>query len=213
MIIDCVSDLHGHFPSLPGGDLLIVAGDLTARDTYQECIYFGNWLRDLDYREKIFIGGNHDNLLQNTDLVDDVLYDFTYLQDSGSTFEGMKIWGSPWTLSFPGMNTKCKAFCLESEEEIGKKFDLIPLGTDILITHMPPYGIMDGVWMPSHASYDRVGSVSLAKRIDVVKPKLVVFGHIHEGYGKEGEGATMYVNACHVNEYYAPVNGPIRIVL
>ena len=36
MIIDCLSDLHGHYPSLDGGDLLIVAGDLTARDKLEE---------------------------------------------------------------------------------------------------------------------------------------------------------------------------------
>jgi hypothetical protein len=32
VIIDCISDLHGNEPKLPGGDILIIAGDMTARD-------------------------------------------------------------------------------------------------------------------------------------------------------------------------------------
>jgi len=35
MIIDCISDLHGYTPSLSGGDVIIVAGDLTAKDTFE----------------------------------------------------------------------------------------------------------------------------------------------------------------------------------
>lgn len=35
MIIDCIADLHSHYPKLDGGDLLIVAGDLTDRDSLE----------------------------------------------------------------------------------------------------------------------------------------------------------------------------------
>ena len=213
MIIDCISDLHGHYPSLPGGDLLIVAGDLTRKDTRDEHLDFLCWMVKQRYKKTVWIAGNHDNMYLGEQSLQEKTEGVEYLCDAGTEFEGMKIWGSPWTLSFPGMNPKCKAFCLESEDEIKEKFDLIPHGTDILLTHMPPYGIMDQIWESRHSHYQKVGSTSLANRIEVVKPKLVVFGHIHEGYGKEGEGATMYVNASHVNEYYEPINAPIRIEL
>ena len=53
----------------------------------------------------------------------------------------------------------------------------------------------------------------------VERPKLHVFGHIHEGYGREEvfpthEGKMMVsVNASHVDERYNPVNAPIRVLL
>lgn len=60
MIIDCISDLHGHFPSLEGGDLLIIAGDLTATHTPQELYQFNDWVKVQDYKKKVLIAGNHD---------------------------------------------------------------------------------------------------------------------------------------------------------
>ena len=64
MIIDCISDLHGHFPDLRGGDLLLIAGDLTARDIEPEYFKFFDWLDEQKYRKKILIAGNHDMEIQ-----------------------------------------------------------------------------------------------------------------------------------------------------
>ena len=49
MIIDCISDLHGFYPKLEGSDLLIIAGDLTARDTKDEYIVFCQKIRHSGY--------------------------------------------------------------------------------------------------------------------------------------------------------------------
>ena len=43
MIIDCISDPHGFYPKLKGGDLLLIAGDLTANDTQKEFDKFFQW--------------------------------------------------------------------------------------------------------------------------------------------------------------------------
>ncbi len=70
MIIDCIADLHGFYPSdLPGGDLLIIAGDLTATDTQKQHLEFVDWLYKQKYEKKVWIAGNHDNFLQNTNFV------------------------------------------------------------------------------------------------------------------------------------------------
>jgi Icc-related predicted phosphoesterase len=227
MIIDCIADLHGHYPTLEGGDLLIVAGDLTARDTQDEWAEYFLWQGKLPYKKIVFVGGNHDNRLEKVDML---FYSpegrVQYLCDSGTEFEGLKIWGSPWTLTFPGINPHCTAFT-STEEELEAKFAMIPDDIDILVTHGPPYGLMDEVdevtkWGTKQFN---AGSRSLLKKVFQIRPKLHVFGHIHEGYGKhdhvprEGSSEELgitpikFVNCSHVNERYQPVNKPVRIVL
>jgi Icc-related predicted phosphoesterase len=221
MIIDCISDLHGFYPELEGGDLLIIAGDiLRSGESLIELLDFEKeYLRfkKNKYKKIILVAGNHDCILQ-----EEKDYGYTwpycsYLCDSGTEFEGLKIWGSPWTLSFKGLNPACAAFT-GAEDEIVKKFELIPDDTDILITHGPPIHTFDY----SDIYQESVGSKSLYKRVCEIKPKLHVFGHIHEAYGQgarlwypheEGGRKTIFVNAAHCNEYYQPVNKPIRIVL
>ena len=221
MIIDCISDLHGNFPKLSGGDILIVAGDLTARDSFYEHVNFIYWLELQSYDKKIWISGNHDRTAEaevepytwtiNEELI--------YLCDSGTEYKNLKIWGSPWTKTFKGINSLCTAFTLENEKALDEKWDLIPDDIDILITHSPPFGILDKTLGNFH-----VGSTSLLEKVTKVKPALHVFGHIHESYGKKelilknNQGLienkkTTFINASHVNEKYAPVNKPMRIIL
>jgi len=215
MKICCISDLHGYLPELESGDLLVIAGDLTGRDKVDEWNKFYIWLKRQDYRCKVYIGGNHDNLL--TRCISDVEAeeigletepDFIYLQDSGYEFEGLKIWGSPWTMKFRSQNEECMAFALDIQTQMSEKWELIPKDTDILITHSPPYGIGDDTIYKN-----RAGCYDLICLIRSIRPKLHVFGHIHEGAGRYEEGGTIFVNASHVNAHYDPVNKPIYIEL
>jgi Icc-related predicted phosphoesterase len=251
MIVDCLSDLHGHYPHLEGGDLLIIAGDCTRSDTLIEWAKFFDWLKKQNYRKKILVGGNHDNFLQSayptdpiqrqdiediksllTDEEIEEMQDLEYLCDSGTEItyypyldppnpdnmgvaykrKTFKIWGSPWTKTFQGMNPNCKAFAVDTEEELAGKWALIPDDVDILITHSPPFTILDRT-----SRGRQVGSTSLmAEHIQRLRPRLWVVGHIHEGYGQEGPytwNNTKYVNASIMNESYDPVNKPVRIEL
>jgi Icc-related predicted phosphoesterase len=251
MIIDCISDLHGFYPTLEGGDLLIIAGDLTASDMYNELVKCDDWLRSQKYKYKkvIVIAGNHDSYLYDgfdnpfflpfsdyeADSRDKIPF-AEYLCDSGTEFEyavqvshpastdyvsidvlmyehrKLKIWGSPWTLRFKGMNPNCMAFTVDTEEELAEKWALIPDDVDILVTHGPPFTILDIT-----ADGRQLGSTSLmSEHMRRLRPKLWVWGHIHEAYGQDGDYSwnyTNYVNASHVNERYEPVNKPIRIEL
>lgn len=246
MIVDIVSDLHGCKPALQGGDLLIVAGDLTKRDKPKEHEEFYLWLAEQDYDKKIVIAGNHDNFLvehpNQFKLNEDGI---EYLCDSGTEFtywpplhpgiEGVverktyKIWGIPWTKRFFGMNPKCMAFTYYDENWFyDEKVDKIPHDVDILITHSPPYGILDEVKLegqfklsePPLQMYEHVGSKSLYNWLKYVgRPRLHVFGHIHEAYGQKevfptyNDKMMISVNASIMNEHYEPVNKPVRVIL
>lgn len=217
MIIDCISDLHGFYPHLDGGDLLIVAGDLTARDTYDQHLKFSEWLANQNYKHRIVIAGNHDNLLTNW--VPMKLKGMDYLCDSGTEFEGLKIWGSPWTKTFPGMNPQCKAFTFDTEDELYDKFVQTPKGLDILITHGPAYGILDGVPLED-GTLHHCGSKALHNWLKYVdRPRFHLFGHIHEAYGQEEyfptylDNMMQSINCSHVNGRYKPVNKLVRIII
>lgn len=217
MKITAISDLHGYKPKLPGGDLLLLCGDYTAWDKISEWVEFFEWLKKQSYTKKILISGNHDRLLESglpktqeeADELKEVQSflreldemeepDFEYLCDSGTEFEGLKIWGSPWTNLFDGVNPSCTAFMV-SETMLHEKFRWIPEGLDILITHSPPHNILD-------ESYDnyRCGSISLTKRVFKVNPRYHFFGHIHECGGQNYEYDTEFYNVSYCDRRYKP---------
>lgn len=227
MIIDIVSDLHGYQPELPGGDLLLLCGDYTAQSSEKEFLEFIAWLRKQPYEEKIFIAGNHDTFIEAPRHGRLFGNGIIHLSDWGTTFNGLKIWGSPWTKTFPNMNPHCMAFTVDTDDELKEKWDLIPEDTDILITHSPPFSILDTVkrlnWnrrsRVKEVHVEHVGSHSLYEKFygERLKCKLHAFGHIHGAYGVM-EGMldcpnTTFVNASYVDEEYDPVHQPVRIEL
>lgn len=218
MKITCLSDLHGNYPELEGGDLLIIAGNLTSSDKQNKYLEFFLWLMHQNYTMKVFISGNHDNLILQRKVKFDKASNCQYLCDSGTELltngKLLKIWGSPWSPLFPGVNPKCKAF-MTQDEHLYDKWMMIPQDTDILITHCPAYGTLDYRELEDGTRY-HMGSKTLEAWIKYVgRPRFHVFGHIHAGYGVAEDYVThnhammQSINCSHVDEYYKPVNKPI----
>ena len=200
-----LSDTHGKhdFVDVPKGDVLIHAGDISSRGHIHEVKAFISWFAKQPHPYKIFIGGNHDFYLENQpDAFAEIIPDnCIYLNDSSCKIEGIKIWGSPITPWFHDW-----AFNRQRGEDIQKHWDLIPDDTDILITHGPPYGILDKTFQ-----FKKVGCENLLEKIREVKPKIHVFGHIHEGYGQKQIDDTLFINASTLNLIYRIAHKPVVV--
>lgn len=218
MRIVCVSDTHGRHAALevPDGDLLVHAGDATMQGRPEEIERFDDWLGSLPHRRKVLIAGNHDRLFEERpEEARRRIRSAVYLQDSGIEVDGLRVWGSPWQPWFLSW-----AFNLRRGEPLREKWDLIPRGIDVLVTHGPPHGIRDRVkgvmarglsLALGHGS--SAGCEELRKAVRRVRPRLHVFGHIHEGYGREEVEGTVFVNASACDEAYRLVNPPVVIDL
>lgn len=175
MNITMIADTHSAQPPLPGGDLLIHAGDLTHVGTPAEIRAAAEWLGAQDYACVVAVAGNHDfGFQREPELTRDIMWEagVMYLEDSGHEFQGLKIWGSPWSPTFGSW-----AF-MGSERELAARWAMIPDDTDILVVHGPPYGHGDRT-----NRGPRVGSESLRVALARVRPLLSVHGHIHEDGG------------------------------
>lgn len=81
---------------------------------------------------------------------------------------------------------------------------MIPENTDILVTHGPPYGVLDLNMHKQHT-----GCKDLLNQVLKIKPKLHVFGHIHEGYGVFKNENITFFNASSANIAYKLTNKPL----
>lgn len=203
MKVVAISDTHNQHDllQLPEGDVLLHAGDVSGKGTEAEVQAFLNWFAKQDFEHKVFIAGNHDFFFERSpdSYVRQIIPDnIIYLNDSGVTINGIKIWGSPvqpWFLDW--------AFNRERGPNIEKHWKLIPDDTDILITHGPAYGILDRT-----VRGELVGCADLLNRINRVEPKYFIAGHIHEAYGMEQHGGTTFINASVLNFKYKLANEP-----
>lgn len=204
-----ISDTHGQHQSLilPKGDVIIHAGDVSSMGRESEIIEFLKWFSQADFEHKIFIAGNHDFYFERekaATIAQLIPSNIVYLNDSGIEIQGTKraafrIWGSPISPWFYNW-----AFNRYRGEDIKKHWNKIPQDTDILITHGPVFGILDKTTRNEH-----VGCKDLLNKVEEIKPKFHICGHIHEAYGYLKQENTEYINASVLDENYNLRNQPL----
>tara|TARA_R110000737_G_scaffold352968_1_gene401415 strand:+ start:317 stop:1081 length:765 start_codon:yes stop_codon:yes gene_type:complete len=213
-------------------DILIFAGDCSSSGLFYEIKSFVEWFSKQPAKHKIMIAGNHDygfediakfdiNVPHNPRLVPPTLEEIIpdnviYLNDESIEVLGLNIWGSPIQPYFGGWAfNRFRSNGEDIKNGIKQHWDLIPDNTDILITHGPPRGILD-LLSPKfrrHGENPHVGCDDLLQAISRVKPRINVFGHIHEGYGHVEQDGTHYFNASCLDDNYSTTNPPQFITL
>ena len=125
----------------------------------------------------------------------------TYLNHEAVEIEGVKIFGSPFVIS-----TKLMGFGYlpENGDKIWKD---MPEKIDVLVTHGPPFGIRDA----SIHTNQNCGCKVMLEKVEQIKPKVHIFGHIHEGNGHSKIGETDFYNVAFMDEKYHPKNKPVVI--
>ncbi len=178
-----ISDTHGvhdRLGALPPADVLVHSGDFTHNGTEVEVLDFLNWLIALPYAHKIFVVGNHDLCLWDALGIEDLPKNLHFLQDRGMTINSVTFFGL-------GYN--------HPEE-------LIPDNVAVLITHEPPYEILD------RSSGIHWGNLAIKHRVEAVKPRYHLFGHAHEANGILHKDGITYSNASLLDDKgnikYAP---------
>ena len=164
-----LSDTHGchrRLRELPEADVVVHSGDFCMSGTEDEAIDFIDWFCDLPFDYKIFIAGNHDDCLFGAK-IEGLDNNTHYLCNSGIEIEGIKFYGVPMFMED----------CASGRENL--HYAKIPIETDILITHTPPYGILD---MDEGVNY---GSEKLLEKLTTLNLKAHLFGHIHARHGIE----------------------------
>lgn len=195
--IVCISDTHNLFPSsIPSGDILIHAGDLTNNGLPSEIQAQYDWLLTQPHKYKIVISGNHDPYFKNvanslqtkfgpseSGSGDGIIYlqpGSKFGHDGSVTLDfsdrtringgKIKIWGDPHTPDILGPE---HVFQYDRKENFWS--NRIPEDADVVVTHGPPACHLDLT-----ALYP-MGDEYLLEEVRRVKPLMHVFGHIHAG--------------------------------
>jgi Icc-related predicted phosphoesterase len=228
--VHCLSDTHGFYQDLqlPACDLLVISGDVLktklgpgarvddAHMQYQECAeHFYPWLSKQSFDHCVFIWGNHDFIGEQYDFSQETLPDRVhFLQDSLITLvikgQTLRIFGTPWTPWFFdwAFNAPEDENFLSAEPFLTSKWDLCPNDVDVLLCHGPPRGFGDKT-----TSGDIAGSFAFKRAIERIKPKLCVFGHIHEQAGQYQHAGATLINASVLDRRYHIQNHGVSVMI
>jgi Icc-related predicted phosphoesterase len=177
MKLCAISDMHGQYEriTIPEDvDILICAGDATMDHDYQDAERFIRWFSTRKARYHVYTPGNHDFCFRDMPELKDTCRGagIFYLEHNYTEIMGLKIFGSPHTPKFGDYAWMYRP------DESDRIWSQVP-DCDILITHGPPYGILD-----RNQNNEHCGSKRLLARVEQIRPKLHIFGHIHECGGQ-----------------------------
>jgi Icc-related predicted phosphoesterase len=110
----------------------------------------------------------------------------------------VRVYGTPWTYYAPEM----WAFDVRPAG-LDAAMECIPDDVEILVTHGPPRGVLDRT-----VDGTRAGSRALASALPRLRSlRAHVFGHIHEGRGRDG----VHHNVAVLDAYYRPYAMPVAV--
>lgn len=180
-------NLHRSIGHLPLGDILIHTGDFSNHGNDDELNDTNGWFGELksQYQHILIVPGNHDwtatqDKVNAKQLTTDEANSPRYLQAKIPNAKvlnhellevmGLRIFGTGW----------CVDYDLNSADVKGTSYyDKIPASVDVLLTHDPPFGIFDMTLFGHFGS-----SQKLVQAIQSSKPKVHLFGHVHEQRGQ-----------------------------
>lgn len=204
MKIAAISDTHGRLNwTVPSCDVFIHAGDITGRGSLQETAVFAAKLQErMDSpdgpQHAIIVPGNHDKCFEV--YLEPTLALFGprvhVLLNESLVLDGVRFFGSPWTPPFMQWHF------MANEQRLAMLFKAMPDEVDVLITHGPPWGVLDPGWQAAH-----VGSTALADAVSARKVQHHVFGHLHAAGGRVvRQRGTIFYNVAACNDAYELVN-------
>lgn len=211
MRIVIVSDTHNTCPDVPEGDVFIHCGDATYEGKKTELHKFRDFLNKLPHKHKLFVPGNHEITMDRKHVEYSKYHkmwlpdDLIILQNSEYIINGIKFYGAPFICPINGRWGFEKDLVGQTQT-----CNQIPRDTQVLITHTPPFGILDeGFYRGYKESF---GSTPLRQTLmDLSKLKLHCFGHMHEFGGTfheeqlcEAGNLVKFVNAAVLDRNYFP---------
>ena len=179
----------------PEADLYICTGDATSsrdiKENREEFYDFVGWFNCLK-GHKIYVPGNHDTFLES-DRFDTFDSDIVFLHCNTIIWNNLSIYGSAFTPKFFDW-----AFNKERPDLIKYWKKNIPKTTDILLTHGPPYTILDKAQSIAGAT-ESVGCKGLFEQCNKIKPLIHSFGHIHDNKSAKNSGILHDNDTCYIN--------------
>lgn len=204
------SDTHCYHESVtvPECDILCFAGDFSSTGKPNEVLSFLNWFSVQPAEHLVFIAGNHDITFESSPKFKERILgmepykNIHYLETSGITLCGLNIWGAPYTPEFGNW-----AF-MPTKKELQQIWAKIPENTDVLLTHGPPYGILDTVSFTG----EHAGCLDLLDAVLKIRPALHCYGHIHQQPQQIIESnETKFCNVAICDDRYNPTGKPVVI--
>jgi len=191
--------LHGYLAIPENIDIVIHAGDASnfrePVPNYQEMLNFIEWYKNLKIEHKVYIPGNHDTSVEKRLITpaDMKSMGIMCLETSSTSIKGLNIYGSPYTPTF-GFGWAYN----KNRDKMHKQWQSIPENSDIVVTHGPPFGILD-VSEDREGNLEHCGDRSLMKRLDTIKPIIYCSGHIHDSGENRNSGVYINKNTLFIN--------------